>query len=71
MTGKQVLITGATNGIGLAAADTLAALGENIVMVGRNETRTKIAAARVKATRRRGRVARARALPNRTDSPAN
>src|SRR3977135_1093102 len=54
MTGKQVLITGATNGIGLAAAQALVALGENIVIVGRNETRTKIAAARVKAARRMG-----------------
>jgi NAD(P)-dependent dehydrogenase (short-subunit alcohol dehydrogenase family) len=54
MTGKQVLITGATNGIGLAAAEALAALGENIVMVGRNETRTKIAAARVRAAAGKG-----------------
>ena len=35
------------NGIGLAAAEALAALGDNIVIVGRNETRTKIAAARI------------------------
>jgi len=28
MSGKQVLITGATNGIGLAAAEAFAALGE-------------------------------------------
>jgi NAD(P)-dependent dehydrogenase (short-subunit alcohol dehydrogenase family) len=54
MNGKQILITGATNGIGLAAAEALAALGANVAIVGRNETRTRIAAARVKAARRRG-----------------
>ncbi len=43
---KTILITGATNGIGLAAAEALASLGENIAIVGRNETRTKIAAAK-------------------------
>ena len=45
--GKQVLITGATNGIGLAAAEALAARGANVAIVGRNETRARIAAARV------------------------
>ena len=54
MTGKQILITGATSGIGLAAAEALAALGANVTIVGRNETRTRIAAARVEAARRRG-----------------
>ena len=54
MNGKQILITGATNGIGLAAAETLVALGANVAIVGRNETRTRIAAARVKAARRMG-----------------
>jgi NAD(P)-dependent dehydrogenase (short-subunit alcohol dehydrogenase family) len=49
VTGKHVLITGATNGIGLAAAEALAALGANICIVGRNETRIKIAAARIRA----------------------
>jgi 2-deoxy-D-gluconate 3-dehydrogenase len=44
MKGKQILITGATNGIGLAAAEALAQLGANVAIVGRNETRTKIAA---------------------------
>jgi NAD(P)-dependent dehydrogenase (short-subunit alcohol dehydrogenase family) len=53
MNGKQILITGATNGIGLAAAEALA-LGANVTIVGRNETRTRIAAARVEAARRRG-----------------
>ena len=54
MTGKQILITGATNGIGLAAAEALAALGNSIVIVGRNETRTKIAAARIRAAAGKG-----------------
>jgi NAD(P)-dependent dehydrogenase (short-subunit alcohol dehydrogenase family) len=51
---KQILITGPTNGIGLAAAEALVALGANVTIVGRNETRTRIAAARVEAARRRG-----------------
>jgi NAD(P)-dependent dehydrogenase (short-subunit alcohol dehydrogenase family) len=54
MTGKQILITGATNGIGLAAAEALAALGNGIVIVGRNETRTKIAAVRIRAAAGKG-----------------
>lgn len=48
LSGKQVLITGATNGIGLAAAEALAARGADVAIVGRNETRAKIAAARVR-----------------------
>jgi NAD(P)-dependent dehydrogenase (short-subunit alcohol dehydrogenase family) len=54
VTGKHILITGGTNGIGLAAAEALAALGANICVVGRNETRTKIAAARVRAAPAKG-----------------
>jgi NAD(P)-dependent dehydrogenase (short-subunit alcohol dehydrogenase family) len=42
--GKHILITGATSGIGLAAAQGLAALGANVAIVGRNETRTRVAA---------------------------
>jgi NAD(P)-dependent dehydrogenase (short-subunit alcohol dehydrogenase family) len=54
MNGKQILITGATNGIGLAAAEALVALGANVAVVGRSETAMRIAAARVKAARKRG-----------------
>jgi NAD(P)-dependent dehydrogenase (short-subunit alcohol dehydrogenase family) len=54
MNGKQILITGATNGIGLAAAVKLAALGANVAIVGRSETRTKIAAAQVRAAAGKG-----------------
>jgi NAD(P)-dependent dehydrogenase (short-subunit alcohol dehydrogenase family) len=47
--GKHILITGATNGIGLAGAEALAALGANVGIVGRSPSKTKVAAARVKA----------------------
>src|SRR5260370_40240725 len=46
---KQILITGATNGIGLAAAEALAARGANLAIVGRSKTRTRIASARIRA----------------------
>ena len=54
MNGKQILITGATNGIGLAAAEALVALGANVAIVGRSQTGTRIATARIKAARKRG-----------------
>jgi NAD(P)-dependent dehydrogenase (short-subunit alcohol dehydrogenase family) len=47
--GKHILITGATNGIGLAAAQALVALGVNVAIVGRDETRTRVAAAAIGA----------------------
>ena len=46
---KQILITGATNGIGLAAAEALAALGANLAVVGRSKSRTRVASARIRA----------------------
>ena len=49
MNDKQILITGATNGIGLAAAEALAALGANLAIVGRSKARTRIASARIRA----------------------
>ena len=39
MNGKQILITGATNGIGLAAAQALAAQGAKLAIVARSEAR--------------------------------
>ena len=40
LTGKNILITGATNGIGLEAAVVLAAQGGNVTIVGRDAGRT-------------------------------
>ena len=47
-------IRDSTNGIGLAAAEALVALGASIAIVGRSETGTRIATARIKAARKRG-----------------
>ena len=52
---KQILITGATNGIGLAAAEALATLGANLAIVGCSKTRTRIASARIRAAAGRAR----------------
>jgi len=41
MTGKRVLITGATNGIGKASALELAKMGAEIIVVGRNPLKTE------------------------------
>ena len=41
MNGKRVLITGATNGIGKQAALELATMGADLVIVGRNEAKTR------------------------------
>ncbi len=48
MIGKRVLITGATNGIGKQAALELAKMGAEIVIVGRNEDKTRKVAADIK-----------------------
>jgi NAD(P)-dependent dehydrogenase (short-subunit alcohol dehydrogenase family) len=47
--GKTILLTGATSGIGLEAAVSLAAAGASLVIVGRDPTRTTQALAQIKA----------------------
>jgi NAD(P)-dependent dehydrogenase (short-subunit alcohol dehydrogenase family) len=47
--GKQILITGATNGIGLAAAEVLAAQGARLAIVARSEARAQDAVAHIEA----------------------
>ena len=51
VSGKQVLITGATNGIGLAAAKALAGLGAKLAIVARNGDKAQAAVASIKAVR--------------------
>ena len=46
---KRVLITGATHGIGLAAAEALARRGANLAIVARNEARATEAVRRIEA----------------------
>jgi len=47
MAGQTVLVTGATGGIGRAAAVALAAMGARVGIVGRDQTRTEAAAAAI------------------------
>jgi NAD(P)-dependent dehydrogenase (short-subunit alcohol dehydrogenase family) len=49
LAGKTILITGATNGIGLEASVALARLGARLVMVGRDPNKTASRVAEVKA----------------------
>jgi NAD(P)-dependent dehydrogenase (short-subunit alcohol dehydrogenase family) len=48
MQGKVCVITGATSGIGLVAAERLAAVGARLVLVGRDQARGEAAIARIK-----------------------
>lgn len=48
LTGKTALVTGATNGIGKAAAAALASFGAEVVLVGRNRTLTENTVAELK-----------------------
>jgi NAD(P)-dependent dehydrogenase (short-subunit alcohol dehydrogenase family) len=47
--GKRVVITGATNGIGLAAAEALATRGARLTLVARSEAKATAAAERIRA----------------------
>ena len=47
MAGRTVIITGASDGIGAAAAARLSRSGENVVVVGRSEAKTTAVAARL------------------------
>ena len=49
MHGKTCVITGATSGIGLAAAMALAAKGASLALVGRDRARGEAALARLRA----------------------
>jgi len=47
MAGRTVIITGASDGIGAAAAARLSRSGENVVVVGRSEPKTTAVGARL------------------------
>ncbi|MDO8795053.1 MAG: SDR family oxidoreductase [Vicinamibacterales bacterium] len=51
LTGKTVLVTGATAGIGLATARALAVSGADVIVVGRDRARTEAAAVQVAQAR--------------------
>src|ERR1022692_1197013 len=49
MTGKTIVITGGTSGIGQVAAEALAGMGARIVLVARDRARGDMAMARLRA----------------------
>jgi len=49
MTGKTVVITGASSGIGQVAAEALAGMGARIVLVARDRARADMTLARLRA----------------------
>ncbi len=49
LTGKTVLITGATSGLGRAAADPIAAAGAHLVILGRSPDRNEATAAEIRS----------------------
>ena len=53
MTGRTVLVTGATGGIGTATALGLAALGAHLAITGRDRDRTQAEARETDRSRRR------------------
>jgi NAD(P)-dependent dehydrogenase (short-subunit alcohol dehydrogenase family) len=61
LSGRTVVVTGATSGIGLAASVALAALGPELVLVGRDRARLEAAVAAVKARAPGAQVAALRA----------
>ena len=56
MAGKTVVVTGATSGLGKAAAIELADLGANVIVVGRNPDKTRAVQAEVAAARNSDKV---------------
>lgn len=56
LAGRVVVITGATSGLGFAAARTMAGDGADLVVVGRDEVRTQRACDRLRAETGRGQI---------------
>jgi retinol dehydrogenase-14 len=56
LSGRTILVTGATSGIGLAASRELASMGAELVLVGRDPARLDAALAAVRARSRSGAV---------------